>query len=38
MLQKLGTPEVLWTDGWIDGRSDGRMDGVEPLLDLLSLK
>ena len=38
MLQKLGIPEVLWTDGWIDGRSYGRTDGVEPLLDLLSIK
>ena len=30
----LGTPKVLGTDG----RTDGRTEGVDPLLDLLSLK
>ena len=33
-LHKLGTPKVLRTDGWTDGRTDG----VDPLIDLLSLK
>ena len=33
-LHKLGTPKVLRTDR----RTDGRTDGVDPLLDLLSLK
>ena len=38
-LHKLGTPKVLRTDGRTeDGRTAGRTDGVDPLLDLLSLK
>ena len=27
-----------WMDGWMDTRHDRWMDGVDPLLDLLSLK
>ena len=45
-LHKLGTPKVLQTDGRTDGRTnentnertDRRTDGLDPLLDLLSLK
>ena len=37
-LRKLVTPYVLRTDRQTGGRTDGWMDGVDPLLDLLSLK
>ena len=37
-LHKLGTSKVLRTDGRTDGRTDRQTNGVDPLLDLLSLK